>query len=180
VSSIAGPAQRATRSVGGAGPFTIAILFVTTVGFLDAAYLTYIHYHGLGALLCFGSHSGHSSCITVQSSEWSKLAGIPVALLGLIGYVGLFVSYFITARINGELGRAMSFCIALIGFGFSAYLTYRELFSIHAICEWCASSAVILTILLVCAVIRYVMGDDLRVAAEVNTVPSRRATASRA
>jgi uncharacterized membrane protein len=35
--------------------------------------------------------------------------------------------------------------LTLVGFAFSAYLTYRELYTIHAVCEWCASSAVILT-----------------------------------
>ena len=45
------------------------------------------------------------------------------------------------------------------GFGFSAYLTYRELFSIHAICEWCVSSAVIMTILMCLSIWRFLRGD---------------------
>ena len=151
------------RSASGTSPgvdrLMLAILIVTTIGFLDAAYLTYVHYKGFGALACFGAHSGHSSCETVQSSVWSKVGGVPVALLGLIGYVGLYVSYLITARINGELGRAMGFGIALIGFGFSAYLTYRELFTIHAICEWCVGSAVCMTILVVLTAVRYLRGE---------------------
>jgi uncharacterized membrane protein len=136
----------------------VAILVVTTLGFLDAAYLTYVHYKGFSALACFGAHSGHSSCATVQSSQWSKVGGVPVALLGLLGYIGLYVSYYVAATLDGEIGRAMGFCIALIGFGFSAYLTYRELFSIHAICEWCVGSAVCMTILAVLTAIRYLRG----------------------
>jgi uncharacterized membrane protein len=159
MSSMAGPAGHATRSRAGVGPLTLAILVFTTVGFLDAAYLTYIHYHGLGGLICIGAQHGHSSCETVQSSTWSRLAGIPVAVLGLVGYVGLFVSYFVTARVQGELGRAMGFCIALIGFGISAYLTYRELFSIHAICEWCVGSAICMTVLVVLTGIRFLRGE---------------------
>lgn len=161
MSSVAGPAQRATRSFAGVDQLMVWILIFTTIGFLDAAYLTYVHYYGLGALLCLGAHSGHSSCVTVQSSPWAKIDGVPVALLGLIGYVGLFVSYFVTARLNGELGRAMGFCIALIGFGFSAYLTYRELFSIHAICEWCVGSAVCMTFLVVLTAIRFLRGEPV-------------------
>jgi uncharacterized membrane protein len=159
VSSVAGQAQRATRSRARADPLLVWILIFTTIGFLDAAYLTYVHYFGLGSLLCIGASHGHSSCVTVQSSTWAKIDGVPVALLGLIGYVGLFVSYFVTARLNGELGRAMGFCIALIGFGFSAYLTYRELFSIHAICEWCVGSAVCMTLLVVLTAIRFLRGE---------------------
>ncbi|HEY1715610.1 MAG TPA: vitamin K epoxide reductase family protein, partial [Solirubrobacteraceae bacterium] len=50
--------------------------------------------------------------------------------------------------------------LTLVGFAFSGYLTYRELFSIHAICEWCASSAVILTLLFIGAAYRYVTVSD--------------------
>jgi uncharacterized membrane protein len=151
------PAARSQFRV--SNPLVIAILIFTTIGFLIAAYLTYIHYYGLGALICIGGGNGHSSCITVQSSQWAKLAGIPVALLGLLGYTGLFVSYFVEARLDGEIGRGMAFCVALIGFGFSAYLTYRELFSIHAICEWCVSSAICMTILMVLTGIRFLRGE---------------------
>jgi uncharacterized membrane protein len=135
------------------------ILVFTTIGFLDAAYLTYVHYFNLGALACFGAHSGHSSCLTVQSSSWAKVAGIPVALLGLLGYVGLFVSYVATERVDAELGRGVGFGIALIGFLFSAYLTYRELFTIHAICEWCVGSAVCMTFLVVLTGVRFWRGE---------------------
>jgi uncharacterized membrane protein len=134
---------------------TTAILIVTLIGLADAAYLTYVHYHGFSALACVGGHNGHSSCQTVQSSRWSTLDGVPVALLGLIGYVTLLVSLFI----KGELGRAIGFGVALIGFGFSAYLTYREAASIHAYCEWCLGSAVALTILAVLTGIRFVRGE---------------------
>jgi uncharacterized membrane protein len=61
--------------------------------------------------------------------------------------------------VRGDLGRAIGFTTALIGFGFSAYLTYRELFTIKAICEWCVGSAICLTILAVLTGIRFVRGD---------------------
>jgi len=160
MSAMSGPAeqQAAARQGTRRDGLMIAILAFTTIGFLDAAYLTYVHYQGFGALACFGAHSGHSSCITVQSSQWAEIAGVPVALLGLLGYIGLFASYLIEARFDGELGRGMSFCIALIGCGFSLYLTYRELFSIHAICEWCVGSAICMTALAVLTGIRFLRG----------------------
>ena len=133
------------------GRLTKAILVIALVGTLEAMYLTYVHYHGLGGLLCFGKHSGHSSCEQVQSSSYSELAGIPVALLGLIGYITILVTLFI----RGELGRVAGFGFALIGFGFSAYLTYREIFTLKEICEWCVASACLMTALLVLTSIRY-------------------------
>ena len=144
----------------GSGPLMIVILVVSAIGLLDAAFLSYIHYYGLQVLPCFGSHSGHSSCETVQSSVWSWFAGVPVAVLGLIGYVALFVSYWATEHWDGEVGRAAGFAVALCGFGFSAYLTYRELFSIHAICEWCVGSAICMAALAVLTAVRYLRGES--------------------
>ena len=62
---------------------------------------------------------------------------------------------------DGEEARLATVGLTLIGFGFSAYLTYRELFSIHAVCEWCASSAVILTLLVIASVTRYLLGPGV-------------------
>lgn len=130
---------------------TIAILVVALVGLLEAAYLTYVHYFGLGALLCIGAHAGKSSCEQVQSSVYAELLGVPVALLGLVGYILIAATLFI----KGEMGRTSTFVIALAGFAFSVYLTYREVFTLKEICEWCVGSASLMTILAVLSAIRY-------------------------
>ena len=123
----------------------IAVLVLSVIGIGIAGYLTYVHYAGL-KVLCLSS----GGCETVQSSRYAKLDGIPVAVLGLAGYIGLLLSL----TIRGELGRIAGFAIALTGFGFSMYLTYRELFTIQAICQWCISSAVLMTVLAVLTAIR--------------------------
>jgi uncharacterized membrane protein len=122
---------------------------LSVIGLGIAIYLTYVHYSGIQPVCTAGG-----SCIKVQTSQWSRLAGVPVALIGLIGYVGILASLLAPDR---EETRLATLGLTLIGFSFSAYLTYRELFSIHAICEWCASSAVILTLLLIGAATRYVL-----------------------
>jgi uncharacterized membrane protein len=134
------------------------MLLLAVVGLGVATYLTVVHYVGFSLLACVGGHGGHSSCQTVQSSQWSKLAGIPVAVLGLVGYILILGTLLAPDR---EESRLATLGVTLVGFAFSGYLTYRELFSIHAICEWCVSSAVILTILFVCSVARYLMGDPV-------------------
>lgn len=131
------------------------MLVLAVIGLGVASYLTYVHYAGFSALVCSGAHGGHSSCQTVQSSVWSKVDGVPVALLGLIGYIGILATLLAPDR---EETRLATLGLTLIGVGFSGYLTYREVFSIHAICEWCVSSAVILTLLLIGAATRYVLG----------------------
>jgi uncharacterized membrane protein len=130
----------------------IAILVLSLIGIGIAGYLTYVHYEGL-KVLCLSS----GGCETVQASRYAKLDGIPVAVLGLLGYIGLLGSLMV----RGELGRIAGFAIALIGFGFSLYLTYRELFTIKAICQWCVSSAVLMTVLAILTAIRVLREEPL-------------------
>ena len=129
---------------------------LTLLGLGVAGYLVYVHYSGIKPTCTLGT-----SCLKVQTSEWSKLAGVPVALIGLIGYIAILGSLLAPDR---EGTRISTLGLTGIGFGFSAYLTYRELFSIHAVCEWCASSAVIMTLLFICAVARYLIGGPSRAA----------------
>jgi uncharacterized membrane protein len=123
---------------------------ITVIGIGIASYLTYVHYAGI-KVACLSS----GGCETVQASQWSKIDGVPVAVLGLIGYVGIFGSL----ALRGDLGRIAGFGLALIGFLFSMYLTYRELFSIHAICQWCVASAVLMTLSVILTGWRVVRSD---------------------
>jgi uncharacterized membrane protein len=115
-----------------------AVAILATVGVGIAGYLTDAHYFGL-APICGISHG----CETVQTSQYAFLAGIPVALLGLIAYLILLGS----SLFAGERALLTGLGVSLIAFAFSAYLTYRELFTIHAICSWCVSSAILFALL---------------------------------
>ncbi len=99
-----------------------------------------MHYVGL-IPICGISHG----CETVQTSVYAYLGGIPVALLGLLVYLILIA----TSLSRREGAVLAGFGLSLVAFAFSAYLTYRELFTIHAICSWCATSAILLTLLFV-------------------------------
>ncbi len=116
-----------------------------------SAYLTYVHYAGIEPI-CAAS----GGCEKVQSSSYADVAGVPVALLGLIGYVAILVAVLLP----GEAARMAASSMALVGFGFSLYLTYLELFEIDAICQWCVGSAVIMTVLAVLTAARAVRGED--------------------
>jgi uncharacterized membrane protein len=149
VTALSGAAER-TRALTTDRRLGLAIVILCLLGIADAGYLTYVHYAGI-KVACLAS----GSCETVQASRWAKLDGIPVALLGLIGYIAILASL----GIRGDRGRAAGFAIALIGFGFSMYLTYREIFSIKAICQWCVGSAVLMTALTIITAVRFVRGD---------------------
>jgi uncharacterized membrane protein len=127
-----------------------AAIACCALGLAIAGYLTYVHFAGVSPV-CEIAHG----CEKVQTSQWSKVAGVPVALLGLVGYAGILAALLVP----GETGLIAAAGQALVGFGFSAYLTYREVFTIDAICIWCVASAVLMTALAVITVIRLLRAE---------------------
>jgi uncharacterized membrane protein len=125
----------------------IAVAALSLAGLAVAGYLTWVHYADLEPI-CAGGSGG---CEKVQTSDYAELAGVPVALLGLIGYGAILASL----AVPGDAGRFAGAVLALAGFGFSAWLTYVELFEIDAICQWCVASAVIMTALAVVTSLRF-------------------------
>jgi uncharacterized membrane protein len=132
-----------------------AMIVLTAVGLCLAAYLTYVHYSGVTPPCSIKGNP----CSQVQKSQYSLLIGIPVALIGLLGYIAILGSLLLAPE--GERARFVTMALILGGFGFSLYLTYRELFTLHKICEWCVSSAVIMALLACLSVWRFLRGDDL-------------------
>ena len=120
------------------GALRLASFAVTAVGLGVAGYLTVVHYDG-GSPVCAIAHG----CATVQQSEYASLAGVPVALLGVLGYAAILVGLLI----DSEPARLATAFLALAGAGFSAWLTYVEVFTLEAICSWCVASAVCMTAL---------------------------------
>jgi len=125
-------------------------LVLAVLGIGVAGYLVYVHYADVDPV-CNIAHGCHK----VQTSEYAKLAGVPVAVLGLIGYVSILAALLVPGQ--GEAARMAAALFALVGFGFSMYLTYRELFTIDAICQWCVLSAILMTLLAIVTVWRVVV-----------------------
>jgi uncharacterized membrane protein len=119
------------------------------IGIGISGYLTYVHYAGIEPI-CAAS----GGCEKVQSSRYAELAGIPVALLGLVGYVAILAA----TLARGELARMAASSLSIAGLGFSIYLTYLELFEIEAICQWCVASAITMTALTILTVLRAAQG----------------------
>ena len=120
-------------------------LALALIGVGIAAYLVYVHY-AHAKVICSISHG----CETVQKSKYAKLAGVPVALIGLFGYLAILGSLFV----RGEAGRLAGAAFALVGVGFSGWLTYLEADRIHAWCQWCVGSAIVMTLLAIVLVWR--------------------------
>jgi uncharacterized membrane protein len=115
--------------------------FLATFGVGVAAYIA-IADSGGGSPVCI---AGGHGCQTVAESSYSHLLGVNVAIIGIAGYLLLLAC----ALLRGDGARIVGFVIALTGFGFSLYLTYLELFTIEAVCQWCVASAVLMTLLFI-------------------------------
>lgn len=124
----------------------VLLVLLAIAGLLMSAYLTWIHLRGLSPI-CW---SGSGGCETVQNSRYAEILGVPVAVLGLGAYAGLLSS----ALIRGEFGILLGLFVALVGVFFSIYLTWLELFVIDAICQWCVTSAILMSAALFLAVVR--------------------------
>jgi uncharacterized membrane protein len=125
----------------------VASAAIATVGLGIAAYLTIVHYAG-GSPVCAIAHG----CATVQKSSYAEVARVPVALLGLLGYVAILLSLLR----DDELGRTVTAILTLAGFAFSAWLTYVEVARIDAICIWCVGSAICMTLLAILSGVRLI------------------------
>jgi len=107
------------------------------LGALVSGYLLVADFVLGGAELCLTG----KGCDMVRESRYSSIGGIPVSLLGVLGYASM-----VTVSVS-RLGRRtkwnLLFWLSAAAVGFSAYLTYLELFIIEALCSWCVASAVI-------------------------------------
>lgn len=121
------------------------------VGFFVSLYLWLWKIGFLGALAC-----GTGSCEAVQLSRHAILFGQPVALYGMVGYLGLFgvgLWGLQGKRANQRAPTVWLVALSGVGVGFTVYLTYLEAFVIHAWCRWCLVSAAIIAAILVTSLV---------------------------
>jgi len=108
-----------------------------------AGYLTYVHWFDK-SIVC----AGFDSCAEVAQSDYAWMLGVPVAFLGLLGYVALAAVAAFWLRVGDRFDVWPLLAIwgmSVAGVAYSAYLTYVELHVIDAVCLWCMTSAAIMT-----------------------------------
>jgi len=121
------------------------VAVLALAGIFVALYLLLYKLGIIGELTC-----SVGSCETVNSSRWATFLGIPVAGWGVAWYAGMFVLALVSTGERFADSHVVSLVLLLVaatGLIFSLYLTYLELFRIHAICQWCVVSAIIVTII---------------------------------
>ena len=128
----------------------VATAALAVLGAAIAGYLTYVHYAHVSPICTTGG------CEEVQRSKYAELAGVPVALLGLVAYGALFA----LAWIRGEVAAFAAAIVALIGAAFSGYLLWAQLGPIGAICQWCLANDVVMAAIAVLCVVRLLRDPD--------------------
>jgi len=144
-------ALKVTRETSGPNKLAIAQIVIAVAGLIVAMYLTIIDYSDVKPLC-----TGFGGCTSVQSSEYAFIGPIPVALLGVMGYIALLALRLARGRLSPEWDGylpLLAFGVSLIGVLYSAYLTYLEAFVIYAWCPWCVTSAILMVAYFALAVI---------------------------
>lgn len=112
-----------------------AAALVALCGLGIAGYLTWAHFEHSQVICVAGG-----GCETVQKSSYSEIAGVPVALLGLLSY-SVILGLIAWDSPSARLGAAG---LALVGLLFGAYLLVVQLFVIDAVCVWCVTNDVLI------------------------------------
>ena len=129
------------------------VALLALIGLFVSLYLTLYKLGIIGTITCTVG-----SCETVQTSKWATFLGLPVAAWGL-GFYAMMLALslaWLSERFEDSPALAVALLVAGIwGALFSAWLTYLELFVIHAICQWCVVSAIVATAMAVVLVLEY-------------------------
>jgi uncharacterized membrane protein len=133
-------------------------LYWTTIGLaclgvLDATYLLVYKLTNNNAM-CLGN----GGCHDVNFSPYAEIGGIPVSLIGMVAFLVIVGILILEPRLKivKENGSLAIFGISLAGVAFTAYLTWLEIYVIHAICPFCVASAIIIAMIFILAIIRLI------------------------
>ena len=129
--------------------YRMSAAFLSLAGLFISGYLYLYKIGRIGSLAC-----GTGGCETVQLSSWSRFAGLEVSLIGVLGYAGLLTMSLASLQPGARQWPIRAITVAAgMGVVFTLYLTYLELFIIHAICRWCVASGGIIVAILVAALL---------------------------
>ena len=138
--------------------FYRTMIVLAVIGLLVATYMTIFKWTNNDAM-CLGS----GDCSTVNASRYADVNGIPVALIGVLGYAAILGMLVFEDRADflRQNSTLLTFGLALTGFLFTVWLIYAEIFLIKAFCPFCVTSQVVMTIIFILSIIRLVRQPQL-------------------
>lgn len=128
-------------------------IILTIIGLLVSIYMTIFKLTN-NESMCIGSHG----CSIVNSSRYSEVNGIPVAVIGAVGYAAILAVLFLERRPGffQQNGTLLFFGLSVTGFLFTLYLIFVEVALIKAYCPFCITSQIVMTLIFIISVIRLV------------------------
>jgi uncharacterized membrane protein len=131
---------------------TLAMVLVG-IGILLSGYLSYAKLTEV-PIQCI--EGGAFQCDVVQNSAYARLAGVPIAYLGLATYIliGFLILFQDRIQFLREYGSVLEFGVVLFAFLFSMWLVYVQVAILEALCQWCLAHEINMTILFIVAIMR--------------------------
>jgi uncharacterized membrane protein len=133
------------------GGVSVVAIVLSLIGAIDSVYLAWLKVSGSVAAC-----SNIGDCESVNNSRYAEIAGIPIALLGLVGYLVILGVILLEQRKpEWKFGLHLAFFgFTLTGTLYSLYLTYIEIAVLNAICPFCVVSAVVMLALFLLSIYR--------------------------
>lgn len=134
-----------------------ASVALVIIGLAVSVYMTIYKYTGNDGM-CLGS----GDCSTVNASRFADINGIPVAVFGIVGYSAILITLFYESKTEflRKNGTLLIFGMSLTGFLFTLWLVYVELVLLKAICPFCVTSQVAMTLIFIIAVVRLIRNEN--------------------
>ena len=133
------------------------MIALVIIGLAVSVYMTIYKISGNDGM-CLGS----GDCSTVNASRFSEVNGIPVAVFGIVGYAAILIVLFYENKHEffKKNGTLLAFGMSLTGFLFTLWLVYVELVLLKAICPFCVTSQVSMTLIFIIAVVRLFRNEN--------------------
>ena len=133
------------------------MIALVIIGLAVSVYMTIYKISGNDGM-CLGS----GDCSTVNASRFSEVNGIPVAVFGIVGYSAILIVLFYESKNEffKRNGTLLAFGMSLTGFLFTLWLVYVELVLLKAICPFCVTSQVSMTLIFIIAVVRLFRNEN--------------------
>jgi uncharacterized membrane protein len=134
---------------------------LSVLGLLVSIYMT-IYKLTHNDVMCIGN----GGCSVVNNSSYSAIYGIPVALVGVGGYLSILAVLLLEKRnptgFLRDNATMILFGITLMGFLFTLYLVYVEVVLLKALCPFCVTSQITMTLIFIVSVVRLVRQPQLQ------------------
>jgi len=138
------------------------VIGLTVIGLMVSIYMTIYKFTNpdIRKAMCAGS----TGCSAVNSSPYSQVRGIPVAVIGIGGYFTILAVLFLERKPGffTENASMILFGLTLMGFLFTVWLIFVEIALIKALCPFCLTSQAVMTLIFVLTVIRVIKQPQIQ------------------